>query len=132
MLASHRLRHREVRKIVDSAGFLLSNKCGGFVHFSERPRSRYEGLFFQLNGRLYRTIADIGIEGEVKEISNKFYRAERILTGNRETFFMPFDRNSVSYELDYLNIAPLLKASGLPLYSADRDERHPLVIAGGP
>ncbi|MBU4406324.1 MAG: hypothetical protein KKB24_01935 [Candidatus Altiarchaeota archaeon] len=100
MLASHRLRHREVRKIVDSAGFLLSNKCGGFVHFSDRPRSRYEGLFFRLNGRVYRTIADIGIEGEVKEISNKFYRAERILAGNRETFFMPFGRNSVSYELD--------------------------------
>ena len=39
---------------------------------------------------------------------------------------------SVSYELDYLNIVPILKASGLPVYAADRDERHPVVIAGGP
>ncbi len=39
---------------------------------------------------------------------------------------------SISYELDYFNIVPILKASGLPLYAADRDERHPLVIAGGP
>ncbi len=39
---------------------------------------------------------------------------------------------SISYELDYFNVAPILKASGLPLYAADRDERHPLVIAGGP
>jgi radical SAM superfamily enzyme YgiQ (UPF0313 family) len=39
---------------------------------------------------------------------------------------------SVSYELDYFNIAKILKASGIPLYAADRDERHPLVIAGGP
>ncbi len=39
---------------------------------------------------------------------------------------------SVSYELDYFNVVNLLKASGLPLYAADRDERHPLVIAGGP
>ena len=39
---------------------------------------------------------------------------------------------SISYELDYLNIAPILKTSGIPLYAADRDERHPLVIAGGP
>ncbi len=39
---------------------------------------------------------------------------------------------SVSYELDYLNIVPILKASGLPIYATDRDERHPVVIAGGP
>ena len=26
----------------------------------------------------------------------------------------------------------VLKASGIPLYAADRDESHPLVIAGGP
>ncbi len=39
---------------------------------------------------------------------------------------------SITYELDYFNIAPILRASGIPIYAADRDERHPLVIAGGP
>jgi len=39
---------------------------------------------------------------------------------------------TVSYELDYFNIVSIFKASGIPLYAADRDERHPLVIAGGP
>ena len=39
---------------------------------------------------------------------------------------------SVTYELDYLNVVQLLKASGIPLYASDRDERHPLVIGGGP
>ncbi|MFC2021861.1 radical SAM protein [Chloroflexota bacterium] len=39
---------------------------------------------------------------------------------------------SISYELDYFNVVQILKASGIPLYAADRDERHPLVIAGGP
>jgi len=39
---------------------------------------------------------------------------------------------SVSYELDYFNIVQILKASGIPLPAADRDESHPLVIAGGP
>ncbi len=38
---------------------------------------------------------------------------------------------SISYELDYFNVVQVLKASGIPLYAADRDERHPLVIAGG-
>jgi radical SAM superfamily enzyme YgiQ (UPF0313 family) len=39
---------------------------------------------------------------------------------------------SISYELDYLNVVRILKASGIPLYAKDRDETHPLVIAGGP
>lgn len=39
---------------------------------------------------------------------------------------------SVSYELDYFNIAPILKSGGIPVFAADRDERHPLIIAGGP
>jgi len=39
---------------------------------------------------------------------------------------------SISYELDYFNVINILKASGIPLYAADRDETHPLVIAGGP
>jgi len=39
---------------------------------------------------------------------------------------------SVTYELDYFNIVKIMKSSGLPLYAVDRDESHPLVIAGGP
>lgn len=39
---------------------------------------------------------------------------------------------SFSYELDYLNLASILRAAGVPLYSSERDERHPLLIAGGP
>ena len=39
---------------------------------------------------------------------------------------------SISYELDYFNVVSVLKASGIPLYAADRDEGQPLVIAGGP
>jgi radical SAM superfamily enzyme YgiQ (UPF0313 family) len=39
---------------------------------------------------------------------------------------------SVSYELDYFNIVPILKAGGIPLYAKDRDETQPLIIAGGP
>ena len=38
---------------------------------------------------------------------------------------------SVSYELDYFNIARMLKDSEIPLYAAERGEHHPVVIAGG-
>jgi radical SAM superfamily enzyme YgiQ (UPF0313 family) len=39
---------------------------------------------------------------------------------------------SLNYEIDYFNIVPILKASGLPVHSNERDESHPLIIAGGP
>ncbi|MFC2015169.1 radical SAM protein [Chloroflexota bacterium] len=38
---------------------------------------------------------------------------------------------SITYELDYFNVPEILKASGIPIYAADRDESHPLIIAGG-
>ena len=36
------------------------------------------------------------------------------------------------YELTYTNIFTLLDLAGVPLYSRDRREHHPLVVAGGP
>ncbi|MGD9115606.1 MAG: radical SAM protein [Dehalococcoidia bacterium] len=39
---------------------------------------------------------------------------------------------SISYELDYFNVVAILKAAGIPLSAKDRDESHPLFIAGGP
>jgi radical SAM superfamily enzyme YgiQ (UPF0313 family) len=38
---------------------------------------------------------------------------------------------SLSFEDDYPNVLALLDRAGLPLRSADRDGRHPLVVAGG-
>ena len=39
---------------------------------------------------------------------------------------------SISFEIDYVNMLRMLSMSGLPLLASDRDESHPLVIAGGP
>jgi radical SAM superfamily enzyme YgiQ (UPF0313 family) len=39
---------------------------------------------------------------------------------------------SITYELDYFHVVHMLKASGIPLYAADRGDQDPLVIAGGP
>ncbi len=38
---------------------------------------------------------------------------------------------TLSYEYDYFNMVQCLKSAGIPLYAHERDERHPLVIAGG-
>ncbi len=38
---------------------------------------------------------------------------------------------STSFEPDYLNIPTILSLAGIPLYAAERNQSHPLVIAGG-
>ncbi len=38
---------------------------------------------------------------------------------------------SVSYENDYANLAMLLDLAGLPLFSSERSQDHPLVLVGG-
>lgn len=39
---------------------------------------------------------------------------------------------SLQYELTYTNVLAMLDLGRIPLWSKDRDETHPLVIAGGP
>jgi len=39
---------------------------------------------------------------------------------------------SISYELDYFNVVETLKLSDIPLFAADRNQSHPLLVAGGP
>ena len=39
---------------------------------------------------------------------------------------------SLLYELNYTNVLTMLDLSGIPRRAAERDGRHPLVIAGGP
>ena len=39
---------------------------------------------------------------------------------------------SLQYEMAFSNVLTLLDLAGIPLRSADRDDSHPLVIAGGP
>lgn len=39
---------------------------------------------------------------------------------------------SLQYEMGFTNLLAMLERAGIPLHAADRDDRHPLVIAGGP
>jgi radical SAM superfamily enzyme YgiQ (UPF0313 family) len=63
------------------------------------------------------------------ERNGVFLRTMESATPLRDMDIIAF---SVSFELDYLNILKILELCGLPFRSADRDEAHPLVIAGGP
>ncbi|MEA3335644.1 MAG: radical SAM protein [Chloroflexota bacterium] len=39
---------------------------------------------------------------------------------------------TISYEMDYFNVVGMLRQAGVPALAVDRDERWPLLIAGGP
>ena len=64
------------------------------------------------------------------------HRAQRLAphTVESQTPITEFDALafSVAYELELPGVFELLDLAGLPLRAADRSERHPLVIAGGP
>ncbi len=57
----------------------------------------------------------------------------RLVSYESETPLNQFDviAFSVSYELDYVNVARVLRLAKLPAMAAERGEEHPLVIAGG-
>jgi len=67
---------------------------------------------------------------------------EEMLNANRLPLFSleswtPLDRFdligfSIGHELTYTNLLNMLRLSGIPLYSAERTDSHPLIFAGGP
>lgn len=76
--------------------------------FNEQPNIVCERVFYHDNG------ASVSLE------------SQRPLTDFGVLAF------SLSFELDYLNLVAMLLRAGIPLRAEDRDERHPLLIAGGP
>ena len=68
------------------------------------------------------------MEGKLREHNLPLYALEGF-TPLGEMDIIAF---TLQYELSYTNILNMLDLAGLPLYSKDRDEAHPLVIAGGP
>jgi radical SAM superfamily enzyme YgiQ (UPF0313 family) len=66
--------------------------------------------------------------------SDPSLRPERPLTYESLRPFddLPVLAFSVAYELEIAGLIRMLQAAGIPPRRRDRDERHPLVIAGGP
>ncbi|MFC2029304.1 radical SAM protein [Chloroflexota bacterium] len=46
--------------------------------------------------------------------------------------YFPVVAMTLSYEMDYFHVASFFRDTGIPPLAADRDETHPLIIAGGP
>lgn len=105
------------------------------------PNTYYLGmsnLGFQVVYRLFNEIEGVRCERvflpEPEEAAE--YRRSRtaLFTLESQTNVRDFDvlAFSVSYELDYPNLLHILELSGIPLRSAEREDRDPLVLVGGP
>lgn len=99
MLITHCLDNNSVQKNVDNdTSFLLTNRKGGFFNLS--ISSKYRGLFFPFKDEVIKTLDDIRISGKINAVTNNFWNIERNTHSNKESFFMPFNTESLVYELD--------------------------------
>ena len=96
------------------------------------PNTYYLGMsnlgFQTIYGLLnsYENIVCERVFGEGDESSKQSLESQRPLGDFAIVAF------SISYELDYFNVVQTLKSSGIPLFAADRNQSHPLLVAGGP
>jgi len=95
----HKLRKDVIQKEVDDAHFLLTNKKGSYAYFSNTPVSKYQGVFFNDNFRMFKTIENIELPVPVTKVVNNFYSVVRERGIVSEEFFMPHNFNSFVYTL---------------------------------
>ena len=104
------------------------------------PNTYYVGmsnLGFQTVYRLFNDLDGVVCERVFlpgrSELAAALERPGSLTTMESGTPVREFDvlAFSVSFEWDYTNLVSLLRQAGLPLYAAERNARHPLVVVGG-
>ena len=94
-------------------------------------------LGFQAMYELFNRIPDVSCERVFlpDERERREYERSRqpLLTLESQTPVRDFDvvAFSISFETDYLNMARMLRLSGVPVWSKDRTRHDPLVVMGG-
>ena len=90
------------KKISSSAeSIILPNKTGGFFYYSDKPLSKYQGLFFNNSEILYKTIEAIKVdEGEVKNIIYNGSDFEVRYEKSFQSFAVEASKDAVIYETD--------------------------------
>ncbi len=100
----HSILNEKIKKQIadeEQIGFLLTNKEGGYCWLNEKTKSRYQGIFFNIQGNMYKVIEEIKTNGgKIKSIRNNFFNIEVKREKLTEIFFMPFHLNTLVYELN--------------------------------
>ncbi|MEP0766807.1 MAG: TIGR03960 family B12-binding radical SAM protein [Fimbriimonadia bacterium] len=138
---SRKLIEKLQRLLQDERGTILRPHGARLRVALAFPNTYYLGmsnLGFQVVYRLFNEMPGVACERVFlpdPEDREEYRRtATPLLTVETQRAVREFDilGFSVSYEPDYPNILQILDLAGLPLRAADRDERHPLVLLGGP
>ncbi len=79
--------------------FILTNGQGGFSYLTEKPSSKYEGVFFYQNGKMFKTIANLHFHEPEHDSANLLWGAERTREDKNETLFMPDGHNALILEI---------------------------------
>ena len=100
------------RNVSENVGFLLANKKRSCCSFFNAPASRYQGLFYfdEKSMNMFKFIENIEIAGygDVDQLKNGFYFAERRKEDIIESFLMPKGFNSLIYEISSKNEIDLI------------------------
>ncbi len=127
---------REARQRLEKEKGTVSKDWGGRIHIALiYPNSYYLGmssLGFQTIYGFLNSHENIVCERVFWDPKRRFNEAPISLESQRPLADFDVLAFSISYELDYFNVVQILKAGGIPLFAADRNESHPLIIAGGP
>src|ERR1041384_1919577 len=94
-------------------------------------------LGFQSVYEIFNQIPDVACERVFLPDEQELREYEKtrapLLSFETQTPVRDFDvvAFSISFETDYLNMARMLRLSGVPVWSKDRNHFHPLVVMGG-
>ena len=137
------------RRLIEDARRLLARETGAVrkphhgrlriaLAFPNVYRVGMSSLGFQLVYGALNAIPDVVCERvflpDPQRIADLQRSGTPLFTLESQTAVRDFDvlGFSVAFELDYIHVPRILGLSGLPPLAAERDESHPLVIAGGP
>lgn len=92
--------NQKIKKSGEGSSFLFTNKQESFAWVGTKPESRYQGIFFSIDGKMFRVLESIQPKETAEELANKFWCGERKSKLSREIFFMPDEMKCFSYESD--------------------------------
>src|SRR3989344_2634755 len=91
---------KNVEKSVDAdVSVLLTNRNGSYSLFSSKPLSRYEGVFFRHENKMFKVIESFSFASPVSAITNHLWGVTLKRGDLSQLIFMPINRDAVVVSL---------------------------------
>jgi len=137
-VTSPTLRERIRRRLADETGRIA--KQAPFTVALAYPSPYRVGMSSLGFQRIYRALMEAPglacerafLDDECEESGARATEHPIAYESMRPIEELPLIAFSVAYELEIAGVVRMLQAAGIPPKRADRDARHPLVVAGGP